>query len=126
MAKTIAIIGASNDRRKYGNKAVRAFAEGGWKVCPVNANEDEIEGLQCYRSIADVPGPIDRVAMYVPPGVGKRLLPDIAARAPTEVFFNPGSEDENLLRTAKILGLNTVQACSIVDIGRRPDMYPDE
>lgn len=126
MSKTIAIVGASADRKKYGNKAVRAFRDGGWTVYPVNANAAEIEGLTAYRSIADVPGPIDRVSMYVPPSVGVAMLDAIAAKRPAEFFLNPGSEDAAIVAKANALGLNTIMACSIVNIGLRPDMYPNE
>ncbi|MCC6152784.1 MAG: CoA-binding protein [Candidatus Hydrogenedentes bacterium] len=126
MPRTIAIIGASTDRRKYGNKAVRAFRDGGWTVYPVNANAQEVEGLKAYASITDVPEPIDRVSMYVPPAVGVTMLEAIAAKQPGELFFNPGSEDAAAIAKAKALGLNPINACSIVNIGQRPDMYPDQ
>jgi len=126
MGKTIAIVGASTDRKKYGNKAVRAFKQGGWTVYPVNPKAEEIEGGQCYASIVDVPTPLDRVSMYVPPTVGKTMLKDIAAKQPTEFFLNPGSEDEALLREAKALGLQPIVACSVVNIGLRPEMFSDE
>lgn len=125
MGKTIAVIGASQDRSKYGNKAVRAFRDGGWTVYPVNLNVDDIEGLKTYRSISEVPEPIDRVSMYVPPSVGMKLLDAIAAKNPGEVFFNPGSDSPDLVEAARRKGLNIVVACSIVNIGLRPDMYPD-
>ncbi len=126
MSKTIAIVGASKDRRKYGNKAVRAFRDGGWTVYPVNPSGGEIEGLKTYASLRDVPAPVDRVSMYVPPAVGQRMLDDIAAVQPGEVFFNPGSEDQDLLNEAKERGLNAINACSIVNIGLRPEQYGDE
>jgi hypothetical protein len=125
MPKTIAIIGASTDRSKYGNKGVRAFHDGGWTVYPVNPKAQQVEGLPAYASIDDVPDPIDRVSMYVPPAVGKTLLDAIAAKQPGELFFNPGSEDAELLESARAKGLIVVAACSIVNIGLRPDMYPD-
>lgn len=125
MAKSIAIVGASTDRSKYGNKAVRAFKQGGWTVYPVNPGAMEVEGLPAYASIADVPEPIDRVSMYVPAKVGKTMLADIAAKKPREFFLNPGSEDEDIIQQAKALGLNPIQACSIVNIGLRPEMFPD-
>jgi predicted CoA-binding protein len=125
MNKTIAIVGASADRSKYGNKAVRAFTQGGWTVYPVNPSVPEVEGLRSYASIADIPGPIDRISMYVPPKVGKTMLAAIAAKSPREFFLNPGSEDEGLIREAEALGLHPIQACSIVNIGLRPDMFPD-
>jgi predicted CoA-binding protein len=125
MAKTIAIVGASADRGKYGNKAVRAFVQGGWTVYPVNPSVPEVEGLPTYASIADVPGPIDRISMYVPPKVGRKMLAAIAAKSPQEFFLNPGSEDADLVKEAEALGLHPVQACSIVNIGLRPGMFPD-
>jgi predicted CoA-binding protein len=126
MNKTIAIVGASADRAKYGNKAVRAFRQGGWTVYPVNPSVPEVEGLPTYASIADIPGPIDRISMYVPPKVGKAMLPAIAAKSPQEFFLNPGSEDAELISAAEAVGLHPIQACSIVNIGLRPDMFADE
>ena len=126
MSNTIAIVGASIDRSKYGNKAVRAFAQGGWTVYPVNPSADEVEGIRSYASIADVPEPVHRISMYVPPKVGRLMLTDIVKKSPREFFLNPGSEDPELVEEAKMLGLSPIQACSIVNIGLRPDMFPDE
>jgi hypothetical protein len=117
---TIAIIGASSDRSKFGNKAVRAYARMGWTVYPVNPGAPAIEGLKTYRSIRDAPRPVDRVSLYLPPDIGITVLEDIAAVAPAEVFLNPGSESDALIAEATHLGLNVVVACSIVDIGISP------
>ncbi len=122
---SIAIVGASADRRKYGNKAVRAFLLGGWTVYPVNPGAAEIEGLAACARIEDVPDPIDRVSMYVPARLGLTMLPAIAAKTPREFFLNPGSESPELVAAARALGLEPIQACSIVNIGLRPDMFPD-
>ena len=125
MDKTIAIIGASADRAKYGNKAVRAFVQGGWTVYPVHPAAADVEGLKCYTSVSDIPGPIDRISMYVPPNIGRKMLVEIAVKTPREFFLNPGSEDPDLLREAERLGLNPIIACSVVNIGLRPEMFPD-
>src|SRR3982751_3789246 len=119
---SVAVIGASNARHKYGNKAVRAYLRQGWTVYPVNPTETTVEGLKVYPSVADVPAPVDRVAMYVPPSVGITLLEAIKAKAPAaELFLNPGSESDALLDRAAALGLEPIQACAIVDIGERPE-----
>lgn len=123
---TIAIIGASTDRAKYGNKATRAFAQGGWTVYPVNPQADSVEGIQAYKCLADVPEPVDRISLYVPPAVSLSMIEDIAAKNPGELFLNPGSESDALVAAAKAHGLNPIQACSIVNIGLRPDMFSDE
>ena len=59
MSKTVAVVGASNDRGKYGNKALRAYKAEGHHVIPINPNEREVEGIPAYASVLDVPGPID-------------------------------------------------------------------
>jgi predicted CoA-binding protein len=114
------VIGASNAHHKYGNKAVRAYLRQGWTVYPVNPNETTVEGLKVYPTISDLPGPVDRVSMYVPPSVGITLLEAIKAKGSAELFLNPGSESDELLARAEALGLEAIQACSIVDIGERP------
>jgi predicted CoA-binding protein len=119
-ARTVAIIGASNDRDKFGNKAVRAFQQQGYEVFPVNPKEEEIEGLRAYRSIADVPVRPQMISVYVPPPVLLKLLPDIAAKGCEELWLNPGTESDEVLAEAERLGLNVVQACSIVGVGVSP------
>ena len=65
--RSIAIVGACNDRKRFGNKAVRAFVEQGWKVYPVHPTETEIEGLPAFKSVLDIPGPVDAASLYIPP-----------------------------------------------------------
>ncbi len=120
MAQRVAVVGASSDRNKYGNKSVRAHASQGWHVIPVHPRETEIEGWPVYRRLADIPGPIDRVSLYVPPEVGVELLDEIAAARPGEVYVNPGAESAALVARAQALGLNVILACSILALGVRP------
>jgi predicted CoA-binding protein len=120
---TIAIIGASTNRSKYGNIAVRAYRDKGWTVYPVNPRAESIEGLRCYASIREVPRPVDRVSLYLPPKFVLEELDAIAEAQPSEVWLNPGTESEEVLDQAKQLGLNVIQACSIVDQGVEPAAY---
>jgi len=123
--KTVIILGASRDRSKFGNKAVRAFRQQGYTVYPVNPKETEIEGLTCYRSVADVPVRPERVSVYLPPPVLFGLLPAIAARGCDELWLNPGSDSAEVVSEAERLGLNVVQACSILAVGVSPGELPD-
>ena len=118
---TIAIIGASADRNKFGNKAVRAFQQKGWTVYPVNPRETEIEGLPAFKNILDIPVRPKLISVYLPPPVLLKALPDIAARGCDELWLNPGTESDEVLLAAEKLGLNVIQACSIVGIGLTPD-----
>src|SRR6185436_5671156 len=118
--KTVAIIGASNNRTKFGNKAVRAFLRQGYRVFPVNPRETEIEGLPVFHSIGEVPVRPDMVSVYLPPSVVQPLLPEIAARGCDELWLNPGTESTEVLAQAEQLGLKVIQACSILGIGDSP------
>jgi hypothetical protein len=118
--RTVAVIGASSDPSKYGHKAVRAYLRQGWTVYPVTPRPEPIEGLKTYPSIKEVPGPVDRATIYLPPQHGMKVLADIAAKGVGEFYVNPGAESEELLAEARRLGLEPIVACSIVAIGERP------
>jgi len=122
--KTIAVLGASKDRSKFGNKCVRAYQESGWQVFPVNLGcADPIEGLTTWRALADVPAELDRISVYLPPPVTLELLADIAAKGAREVWFNPGSADNRVLDEARRRGIPARPGCSIVDIGLSPAQF---
>lgn len=122
--QTIAVVGASADRSKFGNKCVRAYRQAGWQVFPINPREGEIEGLETRARLAEVPVALDRVSVYLPPPVTLRLLDDIARRGEGTTFFNPGSADAAVVDRARELGLDFRVACSIVDIGLSPSQFP--
>jgi len=120
MAKVIAIVGASSNRHKFGNKALRAFRDEGYTVLAINPNEAEVEGIKTYPSVLDVPHAIDMASVYVPPGVGQGLLAEFEKKQIAEIWLNPGAESDELLAEARKRKLNVIAACSIVGIGRSP------
>jgi hypothetical protein len=120
MSKIVAVIGASNRRDKFGNRAVRAFSEQGYTVIPINPHEREVEGLKAYASVLDVPGPIDMASFYVPPEIGALVIEDVAKKGIAEVWLNPGAESDALLARARMLSIEPIVACSVVAIGRNP------
>jgi predicted CoA-binding protein len=120
MSKIVAVIGASSSRRKFGNRAVRAFRQQGYTVIPINPHEREVEGLTTYRSVLDVPGVIDMASFYVPPEVGERVIDEVARKGIAEVWLNPGSESDALIVKARALHIEPVVACSVIAIGGNP------
>ena len=123
MSKTVAVIGASSNRQKFGNKALRAFEKQGYTVIAINPNEPDVEGHKTYPTVLDYPGPIDMATVYVPAAAGVRVLDDVKQKGIAEVWLNPGADDDVVVQRARQLGLNVIQACSIIAIGDSPWRY---
>ena len=118
--KTVAVVGASTEPSKFGNKAVRAYKQQGYRVYPVNPKVTQLEGLEVFPSVSALPTRPDLVSVYLPPSVVLKLLPEIAAKGCDELWLNPGAESPEVLAEAERLGLTVIQACSIVSVGLSP------
>lgn len=121
---TVAILGASADRSKFGNKSVRAHLQQGYDVYPVNPRGGEIEGLKAYASLAEVPvDRLTRISVYLPPHIGLKTLDEVAAKGCDEFWLNPGSDSDEVVNKARELGLEPIVACSIVELGTSPHQF---
>ncbi|HWF86176.1 MAG TPA: CoA-binding protein [Vicinamibacterales bacterium] len=120
MSKIVAVIGASSDRRKFGNRAVRAFRQQGYTVIPINPHAALVEGLKAYASVLDVPGPIDMASVYLPPDAGVLVMDEIAKKQIPEVWLNPGADGDDVIARARALDMKPIVACSIIAIGEDP------
>jgi len=120
MSKIVAVIGASSQRHKFGNRAVRAFLRQGHTVIPINPHEGAVEGLRTFASVLDVPGPIDMATVYVQPDVAMRLLDEFDQKGIPEVWVNPGAESDAMMDAARDRKTKLVFACSIMGVGRSP------
>ena len=115
--KTVVVLGASPDPAKFGNRAVRAYKARGYDVFPVNPTAAEIENLPVFKSISDVPVRPDLVSVYLRPAILLPILSEIAAKGCDELWLNPGTESPRVLAEAERLGLNVIQACSLIALG---------
>jgi hypothetical protein len=120
VSKVVAVIGASSNRSKFGNKALRVYERHGYTVLAINPNEREIEGHRTYASVLDVPGRIDIATVYVQPDVGVAVMEQLAQKGVPEVWLNPGADDDEVVERARQLGLKIIQACSITAVGESP------
>jgi predicted CoA-binding protein len=124
---TVAVIGASNDQRKFGNKAVRAFLRAGYKVIAVNPKlatvGGKVEGCDTYGTVLDVPHDIDLATLYVPPDIGEDVISSIAEKKISELWVNPGAESRKLIERSRQQGIVVREQCSIIAIGQSPADY---
>ena len=111
----IAVVGASNDPSKYGNIIVKNLMAHGYQVLPVNPKEATIAGLRAFRSLADVPQPVDIVDVVTPPAVTRQVLRDASDAGFGLVWLQDGSFDQNVIDDAAAAPFKTVHhACIMV------------
>ncbi len=124
-SRSVIVLGASPDRSRFSNKAVRSYAELGYTVYPVHPKESRIEGWRAFPSVEAVEGEARTLLMYVRPEVGLAVIDEAPARGVSDVFVNPGSGSPELVARILELGMNPIEACSIVAVGRSPADYGD-
>ena len=110
----VAVLGASPKPERYSNKAVALLKQHGHTVYPVNPRGGEINGLKCYKSLAEVPQPIDTVTVYLSPEVSSERAEEIIAARPKRIIMNPGAENAELARKCQENGMAVVQSCTLV------------
>jgi predicted CoA-binding protein len=115
----IAVVGASNDPSKYGNIIVKNLMAHGYQVLPVNPKEATIAGLPAYRSLADVPQPVDIVDVVTPPAVTHRVLADASQAGMGLVWLQDGSFDQAVIDAAEAAPFKTVHHACIMVVARQ-------
>lgn len=111
-----AIVGASHDPAKFGNKIVRDLHNAGYVVYPVNPKGGEIEGVKVYPSLADLPEEPDVVDIVVPPAVTEKVVRQVKELGLPCVWMQPGSESEDAIRFCEENGIAVVHsACAMIN-----------
>ena len=109
-----AVVGASNDRSKFGNITFRELRSRGEQVYPVNPRLTEIEGQACYPSLTALPEPVDRVLGVVPPKQGESVVRDAAEAGINHVWFQPGAESDAALAFCEARGMEAISGHCIL------------
>ena len=118
-SSSFAVVGASIDRTKYGNKVLRCYQQHGKAVYPINARAAEVEGLKAYPSLAALPVKVQAISVITPPAVTEQVVRDAAAAGVTHVWMQPGAESDQAIQTAESLGLSVIAKgpCLLVILG---------
>lgn len=116
-----AVVGASSDRNKYGNKVLRCYLQNGREAHPVNPRGGTIEGLTAYSDVGAVPVPVHGVSFVTPPAVTLATLEQCSAAGIEHVWMQPGAESDAVIERAAELGMNAVAdgSCLLVVLGFR-------
>ena len=112
--KTVVVLGATPKPDRFAYRAMKMLQTHGHRAVPVNPAFSEILGERCYKSISDVPEPIDTVTMYLGAARSEPLIEEIIQAKPRRIIFNPGAENAHLAAEAEADGIEVVEGCTLV------------
>ena len=92
--KRFAIVGATDNKKKYGNEILHNLKKRGYEVYPVNPRLDEIEGMKCYHHLSEIPVKVDVVDFVVPPPATEEILKECRQLGLGRIWLQPGAESE--------------------------------
>ena len=114
-----AVVGASTDRSKYGNKVLRAYQQTEREVYPINPKAEEVEGLKAYPDLASLPLTPRGISIITPPAITEKIVVEAAKLGVSYVWIQPGAESEEAIRLGKKAGLGVIGdgSCALVVMG---------
>jgi predicted CoA-binding protein len=118
-SQAFGVIGASNNRSKYGNKILRCYLQHGYRAIPVNPNEKEIEGIACVSAINDLPAEVKSISMITPPEVTAKLVPLALEKGIENIWMQPGAEHPEAVAFCRQRNINVIAdgSCLLVVLG---------
>ena len=118
-----AVVGASQDRAKYGNKVLRAYLQNQRRVYPVNPNSKEVEGLESFPDLAAPPESVHGISVITKPDVTESIVEQAAELGIENIWLQPGAESERAVERAEQLGMNVIAGgpCALVALRYRED-----
>lgn len=113
------VIGASNNREKYGNKVLRVYLQKNKKVYPVNPNENSIEGLVSYKDLQDLPPEVKSISVITPPSITEKIVKQAIIKQIENIWMQPGAESTSAIQEAEQHGINVIAGgpCILVILG---------
>ena len=119
--KRFAVVGASPDRAKYGNKVLRCYLQHDRDAVPVHPKEKVVEGVAAYPSLSAIEGGVGAVSVITPPAVTEKVVEEAARLGIGHVWMQPGAESDAAVARAKELGISVIAGgpCLLVVLGFR-------
>lgn len=121
-ARRFAVVGASNDRSKFGNRVLRHYLRHGRTPVPVNPRVDTVEGLPAYpdlrAAVAAFPD-LDRASIITPPAVTEAVVDEaIALGTIRMLWMQPGAESPAAIARARDAGIEVIAGgpCVLVEL----------
>ncbi len=117
-----AVVGASTNRAKYGNKVLRCYLQNEMgPVYPINPRADEIEGVPSYPDLASLPEVPRALSLITPPSITETAVDEALELGIEHFWMQPGAESEEAIEKAEGRGASVIAwgACLLVVLGYR-------
>ncbi len=112
--RNVAVLGASPKPDRYSNQAIRLLGKYDYRPIPVNPAFEQIESLPCFPTLSEIDEPVHTITLYLSPARSTPLIDEIIAAQPQRIIMNPGAENEDLAAAASGIGIEVVEACTLV------------
>jgi predicted CoA-binding protein len=118
-SQAFAVVGASSDRTKYGNKVLRCYLQHHKTVYPVNPTEKTIEGLKVYAHISELPDEVESISIITPPPITEKIVSQAIEKNIRNIWMQPGAESKLAIENCLKHGINVIAGgpCLLVQLG---------
>lgn len=118
-ARTIAVVGLSNNPMRASLGVARFLQRNGYRVIPVNPNETEVLGERAYASVRDVPYEIDIVNVFRRPDRVPEVVEDALQKGTRCIWMQEGVINHAAARRAEAAGIPVVMdRCILKELAR--------
>ena len=104
----LAVVGASRDSKKFGNKVYKDLVAKGYQTFPVNPHADTIEGQPCYPNLRALPEAVGGVVVVVPPAETEKVVHEAAEVGIRRIWMQQGAESDTAIRFCQENGMSVV------------------
>ncbi|MFM8453887.1 MAG: CoA-binding protein [Gammaproteobacteria bacterium] len=122
-AETFAVLGATGDRSKYGNKVLRCYLQhqkNNQRIYAINLRgSSRIENTPCFPSLSDLPEPVTSISIITPPKITEEIVKEAWAQKVQNIWMQPGAESEAAIEFCEKNNLNVIAGgpCILVELG---------
>jgi len=109
-----AVVGASTNPEKYGNKVFKELKDAGYRTYPVNPNCVELYGEKCYPNLHSLPELPDIVDIVVPPNITEKIVKECKKLGIKKVWMQPGSESEKAIKFCQRNGIEVIHGVCVM------------
>lgn len=118
--KKWAVVGATQNSKKYGYKIYKLLRDNNYDVTPVNPVYDEVLGDETKSNLLELEEAVDCVSIVVSPKRSMKVVEEAIELGINNLWFQPGTFTPEIIEKAEAAGLNVVYYdCVLVELNKR-------